>query len=403
LRKSSYNYILTRRTLEDVMERFRRRVEEEGEPPEDAKASVVLEATPALVAAWKGLYKKIAGEKHILRAASGIHVLFPEEDSIRIRPFSEYLLQGVIMQSEEGFDLSLLRKRISKGAAAKALKEFVKESTGVPKARVEFEGWKEVLLGVRWKVRFSLEEGSGEFLISDLSEEEILDWPPIGDRKAIEIAKREAIALAARSKKKRRRAEGIRIIRSWDSFFGERKGIRTRASLLNEDERRYLLLARAEDKRFLIELSKLSGRVLGHKEVPTEEEIEEIIRDEGKALGIDIRIEKELYKGEKLQIRASDEKGWYSLLFVCNSEEIRLSEIRVTPTGVEEMLRLFSEDPRAKVISHAYSKGLLKISGEGIKGKYSLLIDVSKLGEPKLLDFRVRKGLLDRIKRLFHG
>ena len=62
-----------------------------------------------------------------------------------------------------------------------------------------------------------------------------------------------------------------------------------------------------------------------------------------------------LFLGEKFQIRASDEKGWYSLLFVCNSEEIRLSEMEVTPMGVEEMLRLFSEDPRAKVISHAYS------------------------------------------------
>ncbi|RLG48705.1 MAG: hypothetical protein DRN90_03210 [Thermoproteota archaeon] len=376
-------------------------MEEEGEPPEDVKASVVLEATPALVAAWKALYEKIAGEKHILRAASGIHVLFPEEDSIRIRPFSEYLLQGVIMQSEEGFDLSLLRKRISKGAAAKALKEFVKESTGVPKARVEFEGWKEVLLGVRWKVRFSLEEGSGEFLISDLSEEEVLDWPPIGDRKAIEIAKREASSLAGRSKKKSRRAEGIRIVRSWDSFFSTKKEVRARANLLNEDERRYLLLASAENKRFLIELSKLTGRVLGYREVPTEEEIEEIIREKGKALGIVIRMEEELFSGEKLQVRASDEKGWYSLLFVCNSEEIRLSEMEVTPTGVEEMLRLFSEDPRARVISHAYSKGLLKISGEGREGKYSLLIDISKPGEPKLLDFKVRKGLLDRIRHIF--
>ncbi len=396
------SYILTRRTLEDVMERFRRRIEEEGEPPEDAKARVVLEATPALIAAWKAFYEKRTREKHILRAASGIHVLFPEEDSIGIRPFSEYLIHGFIITSEEGFDLSPLKKRINKGDAAKALKEFVKESTGVPKARVEFEGWKDVLLGVRWKVNFSLGEGSGEFLISDLSEEEVLHWPPIGERKAIEVAKREAIALARRSKKKRRMVEGIRIVRSWDSFFGERRGARARASLLNEDERRYLLLARADDKRFLIELSKLSGRVLGQREVPTEEEIEEMIKEKGKALGIGIRVEKELFSEEKLQIRTSEEKGWYSLLFDCNSEGIKLSKIKVTSTGVEEMLKLFSEDPRAKVISHAYSKGLLKISGEGMGGKYSLLVDVSKLGEPKLLDFRIRKGLLDRIKQLFH-
>ncbi|RLG44182.1 MAG: hypothetical protein DRN92_08395, partial [Thermoproteota archaeon] len=234
-----------------------------------------------------------------------------------------------------------------------------------------------------------------------LSEEEVLDWPPIGERKAIEIAKREASSLAGRSKKKSRRAEGIRIVRSWDSFFSTKKEVRARANLLNEDERRYLLLASAENKRFLIELSKLTGRVLGYREVPTEEEIEEIIREKGKALGIVIRMEEELFSGEKLQVRASDEKGWYSLLFVCNSEEIRLSEMEVTPTGVEEMLRLFSEDPRARVISHAYSKGLLKISGEGREGKYSLLIDISKPGEPKLLDFKVRKGLLDRIRHIF--
>jgi len=403
LRGSSYSYILTRRKLEDVMERFRRRVEEEGEHPEDAKASVVLEATPALVAAWKGLYEKIAGKKHILRAASGIHVLFIEEDSIRIRPFSEYLLQGVIIRCKEGFDLSLLRKRISKGAAAKALKEFVKGSTGVPKARVEFEGWKDVLLGVSWRIRFSLGEGSGEFLISDLSEEEFLDWPPIGERKAIEIAKKEASSLARKSKKKSRRAEGIRIVRSWDSFFSTKKEVRARANLLDEDERRYLLIASAEDKRFLVELSKLTGRVLGYREIPTEEEIEEMIREKGKALGIVIRVEEELFSGDKLQVRASDERGWYSLFFVYNSEEIRLSKIEVTPTGVEEILRLFSEDPGAKVISHAYSKGLLKISGKGIEGKYSLLVDVNKLGEPRLLDFNVRKGLLDRIKRIFKG
>ena len=401
--RSSYGYILTMRTLEEVIERFRRRVEEEGEPSEDAKTSVILEAVPALVASWKAMYEKRTGERHILRAASGIHVLFPEEGSMGIRPFSEYLLRGTIAPSEQGFDLIVLKRRVSKGAAAKALKGFVKESTGVPKARVEFEGWKEALLGVKWRVKFSLGEGSGEFLISDFSEEEVMDWPPIGERKAIEIAKKEASALAGRSRRKRRRAEGIRIVRSWDSFFVEKKGIRARASLLDEDERRYLLLASARDKRFLVELSKLTGRVLRHKEVPTEEEIEEMIEEEGKALGIGIRMEEELFSGEKLHIRASDEKGWYSLLFVCNSGETRLSEVKVTPTGVEEMLRLFSEDPRAKVISHAYSKGLLKISGEGRGGKYSLLIDVSKLGEPKLLDFKVRKGLLDRIKWIFHG
>jgi phage terminase large subunit-like protein len=399
LRGSNYGYVLTRRKLEEVIERFRKRVEEEGEPSELAKAKAILEVTPALIAVWKALYERRLREKHVLWAASGIHVLFPRGDSIEIRPFSEYLLNGVIASEGEGFELNVLKKSLGKGVAAKALKEFVKESTGIPKARVEIEGWKTILLGVRWKVRFSLGEGGGEFLISDLSEEEVMDWPPIGEKKAIEIARREASALAGRGA--RRSTRGVRIVRSWDSLFVERKGFRARASLIDEDERRYLLLARSDERRFLLELSKLTGRVLGHREVPTEEEIEERILKVGKDLGIELKIEKELFHEGILQLRASDEKGWYSLLFVCDSDEVKLLEIEVTSTGLEEMLRLFSEDAKAKVISHAYSKGLLKISGEGREGRYSLLIDISKPGEPKLLDFKVRKGLLDRIRHIF--
>lgn len=398
-----FSYILTMRKLNDAMERLKKRVEEEGESPEEVKTNVVLEAVPALIVAWKALYEKKLKEREILRAASGIHVIFREEDGVRVREFSEYLLKGELMRSEEGFELNVLDMRINRKDATKALKELVKESTGIPKVKVMIEGWKEVLTGLRWRVMFKLGEGSGELLISDLSEEEILDWPPIEEERAVEIAKKEVSKLAGRAKRERRKVSGVKVIRSWDSFFFKERGtgIKARARILGEDERKYLLLAWLQDRRFLMELSKLTGRVLGYREVPTREEIEGFVKKEGKALGIKVKLGEEEFSGGNLRIRASDDKGWYSLLFVIDSGKIRLSEIRVTSSGVEEMLRLFSEDPEARATSHAYSKGLLKISGVGSKGRYSLLIDLSKPGEPKLLDFKVKKGLFDRLRSIF--
>ena len=394
-------YILTMKKLDYIIERLKKKVEEEGESPDEVRTNVVLEALPALIAVWKAVYEKKLRERQIFRAASGIHVIFREEGGVGIREFSEYLLKGELMP-EGDFELSILDRRINRRDAVKALKELVKGSTGIPKAKVVIEGWREVLIGLRWRIKFELGKGSGELLVSDLSEEEILDWPPIGEEEAVEIAKKEVVKLAGKGRRRRTKARGVKVVRSWDSFFfEEREEIKARARILGEDDRKYLLLAWSHGKRFLMELSKLTGRVLGYVEVPTREEIEKFAEREGKALGIKVMLGEEEFSGGNLRIRASDEKGWYSLLFVLDSGRIKLSEISVTPSGVEDMLRLFSEDPRARVISHAYSKGLLKISGMGSGGRYSLLIDLSKPGEPKLIDLKVKRGLFDRLRSIF--